>query len=109
MGIPCSCLDWRLNPLGVKAEAHLLTDLLMDPCGKANVLNRGHHLLHLHFACVIGHNRLFRREAHLDAFDTRKPCQGFLDQQRSTRSGHALEVQDDSRLARRCLFRQGDN
>ncbi len=79
--------------------------LLMEHCGKTHVSNRGNHLLHLHFRGVIGHRRLLRRQTHLGALDTRKPCQGFFDQKRSTRSGHTLHVQDDSHLSRRYLFR----
>jgi hypothetical protein len=62
---------------------------------KADVRNRGHHLLNRHLASLIIHNRLLRRKAHLRASDTRKPVQGFLDQERSTGSGHSLDSQDD--------------
>lgn len=70
----------------------------MECCTKADVRYRGHHLLnrHLrHLAGVIIHNRLLRRKSHLHTSDTRKPLQGFLDQERSTGSGHALDSQDD--------------
>ena len=67
----------------------------MECCTKADVCNRSHHLLNRHLAGVIIHNRLLRRKAHRRTSDTRKPLQGFLDQERSTGSGHALDSQDD--------------
>ena len=78
----------------------------MAPRGKADLLHGGQHLRFRHPVCVIGYHRLFGRKAHLRTSHPCKPFQGFLDHERSTRSGHPFDVQDDVRLFSRLLFRE---
>lgn len=78
----------------------------MAPRAKADLLHGGQHLRFRHPVCVIGDHRLLGRQTHLRTSHPCKPFQGFLDHERSTRSGHPFDVQDDTRFFRQFLLGQ---